>query len=44
MSRRSRELLVGVALTLVAFAGVLWQVEQSAATGKSLPVLICPLH
>ena len=43
MSRRMRELLVGVALTLVAFAGVFWQAEQPGQAGE-LPRLVCPLH
>jgi hypothetical protein len=43
MSRRMRELLVGVALTLVAFAGVFWQAEQPGESGE-LPRLVCPLH
>lgn len=34
MSRRLRDTLVGLALTLVAFAGVLWQVDQSGALGR----------
>jgi hypothetical protein len=43
MSRRMRELLVGVAITLVAFAGVFWQAEQPGQAGE-LPRLVCPLH
>ena len=31
MTRALQQLLVGLALTLVAFAGVLWQIEQSGA-------------
>jgi len=31
MSRAVRDLLVGLALTLVAFVGVLWQLDQSGA-------------
>ena len=31
MSRAARDLLVGLALTLVAFVGVLWQLDQSGA-------------
>lgn len=31
MSRGMRDLLVGLALTLVAFVGVLWQLDQSGA-------------
>jgi len=31
MSRRARDLLLGVVLSLVTFAGVLWQVDQSGA-------------
>jgi hypothetical protein len=56
MSRRARDLLLGLLLTLTALAGVLWQVDQSGALGDrgaraakgdehaSLPRLICPLH
>ena len=55
MSRGMRELLVGVLLTLVACAAVLWQMDQAgalrpadarAAEGQqvSVPRLICPLH
>jgi len=43
MSRRMRELLVGVAITLVAFGGVYWQAGQADASGE-LPRLVCPLH
>jgi hypothetical protein len=43
MSRRMRELLVGVAITLVAVAGVFWQAEQPGEAGE-LPRLVCPLH
>lgn len=43
MSRRMRELVVGVAITLVAFAGVFWQAEQPGRGGE-LPRLVCPLH
>ena len=38
-----RELLVGVAITLVAFAGVYWQAEPPGEAGE-LPRLVCPLH
>jgi hypothetical protein len=38
-----RRLLVGVALTLVAFGGVFWQAEQPGEAGHT-PRLICPLH
>jgi hypothetical protein len=31
MSRGVRQLLVGLALTLVASAGALWQIQQSGA-------------
>jgi hypothetical protein len=31
VSRTVRDLLVGLALTLVAFVGVLWQLDQSGA-------------
>jgi len=46
MSRRVRDLLVGVALTLVTFAGVAWQVGATQPDGahRELPPLICPLH
>ena len=49
MSRLGRDLLIGVALTLVAFFGVLYQVAASSAKAganskKPLPRLICPLH
>jgi len=43
MSRRMRELLVGAAITLVAFAGVYWQAEQPGEAG-AVPRLVCPLH
>jgi hypothetical protein len=43
MSRRMRELLVGVAITLVAFAGVYWQAAQPGQAGEA-PRLVCPLH
>jgi hypothetical protein len=43
MSRRMQELLVGVAITLVAFAGVYWQAEQPGEAGER-PRLVCPLH
>ncbi|MEA2324690.1 MAG: hypothetical protein QOD81_4540 [Solirubrobacteraceae bacterium] len=35
MSRRARDLLLGLLLTLTAFAGVLWQVDQSGALRDS---------
>jgi hypothetical protein len=35
--------LVGVAITLVAFAGVYWQAGQAGEAGE-LPRLVCPLH
>jgi hypothetical protein len=48
MSRRLRDLLIGVALALVALGGALWQVEASQAQAEderqSLPRLVCPLH
>jgi hypothetical protein len=43
MSRRMRELLVGLAITAVAFGGVYWQAGQAGASGE-LPRLVCPLH
>jgi hypothetical protein len=43
MSRWMRELVVGVAITLVAFAGVYWQAAQPGETHE-LPRLVCPLH
>ena len=41
-----RHLVITTALTLVALAGVLWQVDQSGAVAQrgELPKLICPLH
>ncbi len=46
MSRRMRDLLIGVALTLITFAGVAWQAGATAPDGahRDLPPLICPLH
>jgi hypothetical protein len=49
MSRRTRDRLVGLALALVASAGLLWQVERSGAAAghderTSVPRLLCPLH
>jgi hypothetical protein len=43
---RARHALLITSLTLVACAGVLWQVDQSAAVAQrgELPRLICPLH
>jgi hypothetical protein len=43
MTRRVRELLVGVAITLVAFGGVYWQAGQAGEAGE-VPRLVCPLH
>jgi hypothetical protein len=43
MSRRMRELVVGAAITLVAFAGVYWQAGKPGETGE-MPRLVCPLH
>jgi hypothetical protein len=43
MSRRVRELVVGVAITLVAFGGVFWQAGQAGEAGE-VPRLVCPLH
>jgi hypothetical protein len=45
MSGARHAVLVTV-LTLVACAGVLWQVDQSGAVAQKgeLPRLICPLH
>jgi hypothetical protein len=36
-------LLIGLAITLVAFAGVFWQAEQPGEAGE-VPRLVCPLH
>jgi hypothetical protein len=36
-------LLVGIAITLVAFAGTYWQAEQPGRAGE-VPRLVCPLH
>jgi hypothetical protein len=48
MSRRLRDLVLGLVLALVTFLGVLWQVNESGALGAddrdSLPRLVCPLH
>jgi hypothetical protein len=46
MSRRVRDLLIGVVLALVTFAGVAWQAGATAPDGahRDLPPLICPLH
>ena len=43
MSRRMRELLVGVAILLAAAAGGTYQAAASSEDGE-LPRLICPLH
>ena len=43
MTRRVRELVVGVAITLVAFGGVYWQAGQAGEAGE-VPRLVCPLH
>lgn len=43
MRRWVRELLVGVAITLVAFGAVYWQAAQPGEAGE-LPRLVCPLH
>ena len=44
--RLLRDLLVGVAVSLVALAGMAWQLDSSAARGDAgdVPRLICPLH
>ena len=46
MTRRARDLLLGVILTLVALALVAWQTGATARDGahRELPPLICPLH
>jgi hypothetical protein len=46
MSRRVRDLLIGVALAAVTFAGVAWQTGATAPDGahRELPPLVCPLH
>jgi hypothetical protein len=43
MRRWVRELVVGVAITLVAFGGVYWQAGQPGEANE-LPRLVCPLH
>jgi hypothetical protein len=43
MRRRMRELVVGAAIMLVAFAGVWWQAAQPGEAGQ-VPRLVCPLH
>jgi hypothetical protein len=49
MSRLARDLLLGVALTLVALAVIVWWLAETtpaAAEGRGdqLPRLVCPLH
>jgi hypothetical protein len=46
MSRRARDLLLGVVLVAVTSAGVAWQAGATAPDGahNRLPPLICPLH
>jgi hypothetical protein len=46
MSRRARDLLIGVALAAVTFAGVAWQAGATKSDGahRELPALVCPLH
>ena len=47
MTRRMRDLALGLILAGVTFLGVLWQVNESVAAGAdedSVPRLICPLH
>jgi hypothetical protein len=46
MSRLVRDLLIGVALAAVTFAGVAWQAGATAPDGahRELPALVCPLH
>ncbi len=48
MTRRVRDLLLGVILTVVALMGVLYQVAAAspeAAPGEeNLPRLVCPFH
>jgi hypothetical protein len=46
MSRTVRDLLIGVALAAVTFAGVAWQAGATASDGahRELPSLVCPLH
>jgi hypothetical protein len=46
MTRRVRDLLIGVALAAVTFLGVAWQSGATANDGahRELPALVCPLH
>ena len=48
MTRRARDLLLGVILTLVALMGVLYQVAAATpedSTGaERMPRLVCPFH
>jgi hypothetical protein len=47
MSRRLRDLLLGLALALTTLAGLLWQADRSASADPeraSVPQLLCPLH
>ena len=48
MSTRRAELLVGLALAVVAFAGASWQVDAATPSpgegSEGLPKLVCPLH
>ncbi len=48
MTRRVRDLLLGVILTLVALLGVLYQVAaatpQPGPGEQNLPRLVCPFH
>lgn len=46
MSRGARDLLLGLALFALTFAGVAWQAGATSADGahRELPAFVCPLH
>jgi hypothetical protein len=48
MTRRVRDVLLGVILTLVALTGVLYQVAAATPTdstgAEKMPRLVCPFH
>jgi hypothetical protein len=46
LRRGVRDLLIGVALAAVTFAGVAWQAGATASDGahRELPAFVCPLH
>ena len=48
MTRRARDLLIGVILTLVTLMGVLYQVAAATPSDSEgaakMPRLVCPFH